>query len=94
VFCAALIKKVRWPIKGEMMKSVSVSVCKVILPVILLVLVLMPFGCSSSQPGETVAEGNRRHQRVSRINQQEMMADIDTVLLLDEPSKLTDKRIP
>ncbi len=82
----------RWPIKGEMMKSVSI--CKVILPVILLVLVFMPFGCSSSQPGETSAEGHRRHRRMARINQQEMMADIDAVLMLDEPSKLTDKRIP
>ena len=84
----------RWPIKGEMMKNVSVSVCKVVLPVILLVLVFMPFGCSSSQPGETSAEGRRRHKRMARINQQEMMSDIDTVLMLDEPSKLTDKRIP
>ena len=84
----------RWPIKGEMMKNVSVSVCKVVLPVILLVLVFMPFGCNSSQPGETSAEGHRRHQRMARINQQEMMADIDAVLMLDEPSKLTDKRIP
>ena len=87
-------KESRWPIKGETMKSVCVSVCKVILSVILLVLVFAPFGCSSLQPGETAAEGNRRHQRVARINQQEMMADIDTVLLLDKPSKLTDKRIP
>jgi len=76
------------------MKSVSVSVCKVILLVALLVLVFMPFGCSFSQPGETTAEGHRRHQRVVRINQQELMADIDKALLLDEPSKLTDKRIP
>ena len=78
-----------------MMKSVSVSVCKVILPVILLFLVFVPLGCSStSQPGETAAEGHRRHQRMVRINQQEMMADIDAVLMLDEPSRLTDKRIP
>jgi len=76
------------------MKSVSVAVCKVVLAVILLVLVLTPFGCSLSQPGETVAEGHRRHQRVVRINQQELMADVDTVLMLDEPSNLTDKRIP
>jgi len=76
------------------MKSVSVSVCKVILPVILLVLVFVPFGCSFSQPGETAAEGHRRHRRMARINQQEMMADIDAVLMLDEPSKLTEKRIP
>jgi len=76
------------------MKSVFVSVCKVILSVIMLVLVFVPFGCSSSQPGETAAEGHRRHQRMARINQQEMMADIDAALMLDEPSRLTDKRIP
>lgn len=74
--------------------AVKKGVCKVILPVILLVLVFLPFGCRSSQPGETAAEGNRRHKRVSRINQQEMMTDIDAVLLLDEPSRLSDKRIP
>jgi hypothetical protein len=82
----------RWPIKGEMMKSVSI--CKVILLNILLVLVFMPLGCSVSQPGETAAEGHRRHQRIARINQQELMADIDAVLMLDKPSRLTDKRIP
>ena len=76
------------------MKSVSVSVCKLILSVILLVFVFVPFGCSTQQPGETAAEGHRRHQRMARINQQEMMADIDMVLMLDEPSRLTDKRIP
>jgi len=73
----------------------SVSVCKVILPVILLVLVFTPFGCSTfSQPGETAAEGHRRHQRIARINQQELMEDIDKALLIDKPSKLTDRRIP
>ena len=77
------------------MKSVSVSVCKLILIAAVLVFVFMPLGCSSfSQPGETAAEGNRRHNRISRLNQQEMMADIDAALMLDEPSRLTDKRIP
>lgn len=58
-------------------------------------LVLLLCGCSSyEQPGETAAEGSRRHQRVLRINQQEMMKDIDRTLLLDQPSKLTDLRIP
>ena len=47
-----------------------------------------------SQLGETEAEGRRRHLRNERINQQEMMRDLDTVLLLDRPSKLTDRRIP
>jgi hypothetical protein len=78
-----------------MMKSVSVSVCKLILVVTVMVFVFMPFGCNSlSQPGETAAEGNRRHNRVARINQQEMMADVDAVLMLDEPSRLSDKRMP
>jgi len=77
-----------------MMKSVSDSVCKVILVVALLVLVFIPFGCSFSQPGETAAEGHRRHQRIARINQQELMEDIDKALLIDKPSKLTDRRIP
>lgn len=52
-------------------------------------------GCrSSDQMGETEAEGHRRHQRNLRLNRKQLMEDIDTVLLLDEPSKLTDKRIP
>jgi len=77
------------------MKSVSISLFKVILAVILLVLVFTSFGCNSfSQPGETAAEGHRRHLRMARINQQELMADIDMVLMLDRPSRLTDKRIP
>ncbi len=76
------------------MKKAYFFTCKVILLVFLGTLVLLSFGCSSQQPGETVAEGQRRHKRNLRINQQGMMADIDRVLLLDKPSKLTDRRIP
>ena len=73
----------------------NVSVCKVILVVVLCVLFLLPLGCRSyDQMGETAAEGRRRHERALRINRQEMMADLDTLMLLDKPSKLTDKRIP
>jgi hypothetical protein len=81
--------------KEKMMKSVSVFVCKVILAVVLFVFVFVPCGCRSyAQPGETAAEGLRRHQRNQSINRQEMMADLDKLMLLDKPSKLTDKRIP
>ena len=76
------------------MKSVSVFVCRVILGVVLSALVFLPSGCAWDQQGETVAEGRRRHQRVRRINQQELMADLDKVMLYDKPSRLTDKRIP
>lgn len=73
----------------------SVSLRKVVLTVILTALFLLPCGCSSyEQPGETAAEGSRRHLRNERINQGELMADIDTFMLSDKPSKLTDKRIP
>lgn len=58
-------------------------------------LLCLACGCSSyEQPGENAAEGRRRHERVARINQQELMADIDTFFLTDKPSKLTKRRIP
>ena len=76
------------------MKSLSALGCKVILAVVLGIFIVLPSGCSSTQLGETAAEGRRRHQRVQRINQAELMADIDMMLLLDKPSKLTDRRIP
>jgi len=79
----------------EKMKGVSVLVCKAILTIVLCVLVFLSCGCSSyEQMGETAAEGRRRHQRNLRIQRQQLMADLDTLLLLDKPSKLTDKRIP
>jgi len=76
------------------MKSLSNLTCKVVLAFILCASVFLLFGCSFKQLGETTAEGHRRHKRVLRTNQQELMEDIDRVLLLDKPSKLTDKRIP
>ena len=77
------------------LKLRSKLLCRVVLAIVLFVFVFLPCGCRSyEQPGETAAEGRRRHQRALRINQQQMMADLDTLMLLDKPSKLTDKRIP
>ncbi len=73
----------------------SVSIIKVILIVVFCSFIFtLVSGCSLSQPGETAADGHRKHLRTLRINQQETMADIDKTLLLDKPSKLTEKRIP
>lgn len=47
-----------------------------------------------AQMGETEAEGRRRHLRTQRINSQQFRADLDELLLLKEPSRLTDQRIP
>lgn len=58
------------------------------------VLGLVLSGCNWQQPGETSKEVSRGHARTLRLNTQQMTADIDSVLLLDKPSTLTDKRIP
>jgi hypothetical protein len=50
--------------------------------------------CGCTHPGETVAETDRRHLRVLGVNQESMLKDIDMVLGLDEPSHLTDQRVP
>ena len=76
-----------------MMKSNSAW--KLIQVVFLCALFLVPLGCRSyEQMGETAAEGRRRHKRALRINNQQLMEDLDTLMLLDKPSKLTDKRVP
>jgi len=72
----------------------SFSLCKVILGLMFVILAFLPCGCKSTQPGETGAEVNRRHDRVARIDGEELRSDIDKFFLLDKPSKLTDKRIP
>ena len=46
-----------------------------------------------AQPGETEAEGRRRHLRNARINQQNLIHDVDRALLFDQPSKLSSRRI-
>ncbi len=73
------------------MKNVSI---RCILLAVVLVGIILSCGCAWDQPGETAAEGSRRHSRVFRINRQEFWSDLDRALLLDQPSKLTDKRLP
>jgi hypothetical protein len=91
--------------KGETMKSVVAIGTRqerpiagawraFALAVALGIVALLFGGCSWQQPGETVAETNRRHQRNMRLNNQMMLSDIDKALMLDRPSGLTDMRIP
>jgi len=67
-----------------------------VLGLILGVMILLPCGCASwgNRPGLTKAEVRRRQKRNLRINYQQMLADIDRTLMLDEPSGLSDKRLP
>lgn len=46
-------------------------------------------GCSSR--GMTAAEVNRRHDRTVRNNLWQIQEDIDTVLLLDKPTRLSEQ---
>jgi len=62
--------------------------------VLMCTLVTWLAGCGSGQPGETRAEVSRRHDRIQRLNASMMRSDMDKALLLDRPSRLTDKRIP
>ena len=81
--------------KSVSVRKVVIMLRSITLTVVLGALVSLACGCGSyEQPGETAAEGRRRHLRNERINRQEMMADIDKVMLFDRPSRLTDKRIP
>jgi len=67
---------------------------KWVLAFVLCLLTVAMFGCTCyDQPGETLAEGRRRHIRTNRIRSQQLMQDLDAALLLDRPSKLTDKKI-
>jgi hypothetical protein len=72
-------------------KNMMKKAVLMILAVVLFVLPIYLSGCS--QPGETVAEGHRRHIRNLSVNQQSLMKDIDSLLLFEEPSSLSDRKI-
>ena len=65
-----------------------------VLLVVALLGIILSLGCAMNQPGETMAEGNRRHRRVLSINSQGFWSDVDTLFLTDKPSTLTDMRLP
>ena len=76
------------------MESILACMRKVILVTFLSIVFLMPLGCSMEQLGESPAEGNRRHLRILRLYKPELVTDIDQLLFLDRPNRLTEKRIP
>lgn len=72
-------------------KNMMKKAVLMILAIVLFVLTIYLSGCS--QPGETLAEGHRRHIRSLKINQQSLIKDIDAVMLFEEPSRLSDMKI-
>jgi hypothetical protein len=90
--------------KGTMMKSTNNLAGKCsrakglgsyVAMLCVLALTVIVSGCGPwASPGESTADASRRRQRVLRVNYSEMMADIDKFLMLDEPSRLTDRHLP
>lgn len=85
------------------MKSVTVSEGRkkprkgctlrlVALAVVLCISALLS-GCWQ-HPGETSIEVNRRRGRTIGLNHQMLRSDIERAMLLDRPSRLSDKRLP
>jgi hypothetical protein len=68
---------------------------RLILTILLSAIILFSTGCAFfSQPGKTAQEVHREHLRVLRVNNQQMMRDIDRLLGFDQPSKLSDRELP
>lgn len=68
---------------------------QVVLMVLLLALVLFSAGCGFfDQPGKTAQEVHREHLRVLRVNNQQMIRDLDRWLGFDQPSMLTERKLP
>jgi hypothetical protein len=66
-----------------------------LLVVVLLTLVVLSTGCGFfAQPGKTAAEVNREHVRMLKLDQQQLMRDVDRTFDLDQPRKLSEMRIP
>lgn len=48
-------------------------------------------GCSA--PGQTSAEVNRRHRDHIQQKMLQMQDDVDAVMMIDQPSRLSDKMV-
>jgi len=65
------------------------------LTILLLAIILFSTGCGFfNQPGKTAQEVHREHLRILRVNNQQMMWDVDRLLGFDQPSKLTERKLP
>ena len=66
-------------------KNIGAALCLCILWVAVFCLL----GCSS--PGETPSEIHKKHVRTLKNNTLQIQDDIDSVFLIDKPSKLSEK---
>jgi len=69
------------------------NTAKLLILTIFLVVIFCALGCGIHGQGETAAEGSRRHQRVIDTSVQQLADDVDSVLMLDRPSRLSETRV-
>lgn len=64
--------------------------------VLLFSLSLFVTGCGQfwAQPGKTAQEGTEDQVRTLKVNNREMMQDLNHALLIDKPSKLNQMTMP
>jgi hypothetical protein len=67
-----------------------------VLVTMLLGLMLSLTGCGEfwAQPGKSAAEGNRDQVRTLKVNNRELMQDLNHAFLLNGPSRLNEMSIP
>jgi len=65
---------------------------KVIITVLFLALGLFPAGCQTVT--RTKEQQIRKYSRIADLNRRMLAEDIDALLLLDEPSSLTQWHVP
>ena len=66
-----------------------------LLTILLLTLSVVLAGCKGffDQPGMTAQEVHREHLRMIRVNQQQLMRDLDRAGHFDRPSQLSELRV-
>jgi len=76
--------------KLNIRQYISLGLCLCLLTA--LIGALSGCGCAGT-PGETAEEVHTRHVGIMKTNCLEMQDDIDAVLMLDKPSRLSDKLV-
>jgi len=71
--------------------SITTWVRSVLRAGVLVIVAACLIGCAAS--GEDVSAVKRRHQHIIWNNSQQIQSDVDAYLMLDKPSKLSDRII-
>jgi len=69
------------------------NITGLILGLLLFAIVFSFSGCGVHGQGETPAEGHRRQKRISQLERQMLIDDIEATLHTDQPTRLSRKKL-